>query len=355
MKISTDSIMLSKRHRVLWQIIYWIFASLTLLFVFSNSQYDFAIRVAVSIAISATSFGVSSFINYILIPKYLFGGKLFKFFYLLLFSVLFSVWINLLSLIFILWYTSSYFPGSSLPNTTDLMLLISGSFLIITFAAIIHFIKETYSKIIERNRAEQQKTETELKLQEAKLKLLQGQLHPHFLFNMLNNLYGLWIENSKSTPDVILKLSSLLDYMLYECDKDKVPLKNELQFINNYVELEKIRHDERLKVEVHIPENLDNHTISPLILFCFVENAFKHGANKTSGDSSIAINLKIKNELLEFDVQNSFVKNSESKTSNGVGLKNLKERLNLIYPESHKLELVSSNGIYSAILTLKLN
>lgn len=355
MKITTNSIILSKKHRALWQIIYWIFASLTLLFVFSNSQYDFKVRVAVSIAISVTSFGVSSFINYVLIPKYLFGGRLFKFFYLLLFSVLFSIWINLLSIIFILWYTASYFPGSSLPNTTDLMLLISGSFLMITFAAIIHFIKETYSKIIERNRAEQQKTETELKLQEAKLKLLQGQLHPHFLFNMLNNLYGLWIENSKSTPDVILKLSSLLDYMLYECDKDKVHLKSEVQFINNYIELERLRHDERLKVEFQIPEILDNHMIAPLILFCFVENAFKHGANKTSGESSIYIHLKLNNDLLEFDVQNSFIPKNETNSSNGVGLKNVKERLDLLYPERHKLELVESNGVYSSTLSLELS
>jgi LytS/YehU family sensor histidine kinase len=235
------------------------------------------------------------------------------------------------------------------------MLLISGSFLIITFAAIIHFIKETYTKLIERNRAEQQKTETELKLQEAKLKLLQGQLHPHFLFNMLNNLYGLWIENSKSTPDVILKLSSLLDYMLYECNKDKVPLKDEVQFINNYIELERLRHDDRLKVELQISEILDNHMIAPLILFCFVENAFKHGANKTSGESNIYIHLKFKNDLLEFDVQNSFVQSNMPKTSSGVGLKNVQERLNLLYPNEHNLQLVENNGVYRATLSLKLN
>lgn len=355
MKVSIDSIILSKRYRVLWQLTYWIFASLTLLFIFSNSQSDFTVRVAVSITISAISFGVSSFINYILIPKYLFEGRFFKFFYLLMFSVLFSIWINLLSIIFILWYTAYYFPGSSLPNRTDLMLLISGSFLIITFAAIIHFIKETYTKLIERNRAEQQKTETELKLQEAKLKLLQGQLHPHFLFNMLNNLYGLWMENSKSTPDVILKLSSLLDYMLYECDKDKVDLRNEIQFISNYIDLERIRHDNRLKLDLQIPAISNNYSIAPLILFCFVENAFKHGANKSSGESSVAIHLNINNDLLEFDVQNSFVQTNMQKTSSGVGLKNVQERLNLIYPNNHNLQLDDNNGVFRATLSLKLS
>lgn len=355
MKITDVNIILSNKHRISWQFIYWITAAALLLFVFSNRDFDFVIRVCVAGIVTLMSFAVSYIINYFLIPKFLFGGKILRFAYLLLFTVIFSVWTNIVSVILLIWYTSYRHPHTKLPSHNDLILLIFGSFIVIAFSAIVHFIKETYTKQIERNSVDQQKTETELKLQEAKLKLLQGQLHPHFLFNMLNNLYGLWIENSKSTPDVILKLSSLLDYMLYECDKDKVPLKEEVQFINNYIELERLRHDDRLNVQLQIPEVLDNFIIAPLILFCFVENAFKHGANKTIGESSIAINLKIINELLVFDVQNSFVQNSESKSSNGVGLKNLKERLDLIYPESHKLELVESKGIYSATLSLKLN
>jgi len=355
MKITDTNIMLANKHRVLWQFIYWITAVVLLLFVFSNRDFDFVIRVCVAGIVTLMSFGVSYIINYFLIPKFLFVGKILKFTYLLLFTIIFSVWTNIVSIILLIWYTSYYHPHTKLPSKNDLILLIFGSFIIIAFAAIIHFIKETYSKIIERNRAEQQKTETELKLQEAKLKLLQGQLHPHFLFNMLNNLYGLWIENSKSTPDVILKLSSLLDYMLYECDKEMVHLKSEVQFINNYIELERLRHDDRLKVELQIPEILNNHMIAPLILFCFVENAFKHGANKTSGESNIYIHLKLNNDLLEFDVLNSFIPKNEINLSNGVGLRNVKERLDLLYPESHKLELVESNGVYSATLSLELS
>lgn len=350
----SENIILSEKLRRLWQFLYWIFAAMLLLFVFSNSQYDFVVRVAVSVIITVISFGISTLINYYLIPRYLFGGKTLRFIYLLVFAVIFSVWINIISVIFIIWYTAYYYPLTALPNHTDLGLLISGSFLIIMFAAIIHFIKETYTKLIERNRAEQQKTETELKLQEAKLKLLQGQLHPHFLFNMLNNLYGLWMENSKSTPEVILKLSSLLDYMLYECDSEKVAMRNEIEFIKNYIDLEKLRHDSRLKVDFTIENSLDNLEIAPLLLFSFVENAFKHGANKTSGESSICIRLKVDDNSLDFEVENTFLVIDESKSRNGIGLKNVEERLNLLYNNQYTLNISTDNNIYRVSLQLRL-
>ncbi|HPD95046.1 MAG: histidine kinase [Bacteroidales bacterium] len=353
MKFVSENIILSDKYRSIWNILYWILAALLLLLIFSNSSYDFRIRITVTIILTVMSFGVSYFINYFLIPRYLFNGEIFKFLYLLLFSVIFSVWINIMAIIFIIWYTAYHYPLSSLPNKTDLILLVSGSFLIILFAAIVHFIKETYTKLIERNKAEQQKMETELKLKEAKLKLLQGQLHPHFLFNMLNNLYGLWMENSQTTPEIILKLSTLLDYMLYECDKEKVPLANEIQFIQNYIDLEKLRHDNRLSVKFDYPKITDNYNIAPLILFTFVENAFKHGANKSSGKSNIAITIIVKNEQLNFEIVNNF-DSEKSTATNGLGLKNVEERLNLLYGKKYMLKVENDNNEFRVLLHLDL-
>lgn len=223
------------------------------------------------------------------------------------------------------------------------------------FAAIIHLIKETYSKIIERNKAEQLKTETELKLKEAKLKLLQGQLHPHFLFNMLNNLYGLCIEKSSATPNVILQLSALLDYMLYECDKTKVPLINEVEFIQNYIELERLRHDERLNVSFEIDCIPNNVEIAPLLLFSFVENAFKHGVNKNTEGAFVYINLSVSKGVLNFSIRNSLPPFSHRKSNGGIGLKNVTDRLNLIYPNRYKLDIRIENNMFNVTFLVNLN
>jgi LytS/YehU family sensor histidine kinase len=304
-------------------------------------------------AVLVMSFGVSYVISNVLVPGYLFKGKFFKFFYLLLFTVVVSVWINhlvIMGIILIMLYRSN---AIQLPYRSDLILLISGSYLIIFFSTIVHFIKETYTRMLEKSSLEIQKSEAEMKFKDAKLKLLQGQLHPHFLFNMLNNIYGLWIENSKATPDVILKLSSLLDFMLYQCDKEKIQLEQEVNFIRNYVDLEVLRHDDRLKLHLDMPQGELQAEVSPLILFTFVENAFKHGANSMRTESFIDIRLTVSSSRLEFTVQNNHHSNANS--DSGMGLKNVKERLALLYPGKHALSVNDTNGVFSIILTLKLD
>ncbi|MDY6800085.1 MAG: histidine kinase [Bacteroidota bacterium] len=134
------------------------------------------------------------------------------------------------------------------PSRNDIVILVTGSYLFVIIAVVIHFIKESYRRLVEKNELAEQKKVTDLKFKEAKLKLLQAQIHPHFLFNMLNNLYGLVNESVDNSRDVIMKLSELLDYMLYECDKPKVRLNKEIRFINNYIELERIRHDEHFNL-----------------------------------------------------------------------------------------------------------
>ncbi len=353
----SESLLLSQKYRWLWHFIYWLLAGFLLFFVFSNRNYDLKIRGMVVVAITFMSIGLTFFINYYLITKFLFIGRYFLFLYFLVSAILVSIWINYLSIFYILWYTEINSPQLKLPGNQDVILLISGSYIIILFAAFIHFIKESYRRLIERDRISRQKTETEFKLKEAKLRLLQGQLHPHFLFNMLNNLYGLWMENSKTTPDIILKLSDLLDYMLYGCDKATVPLQNEMQFIRNYVDLEVLRHDNRLKPEINLPESCFEASIAPLILFSFVENAFKHGVNKNIGDSFVSISLSLYSQNLEFIVINNF-NTDESEIFNeskGVGFKNVEERLNLLYPGKHELTIEKENCVFKVILKIELD
>lgn len=342
----------SNRYRLVLQPLYWIIATLLLFFVFSNNQNDLSVRIMVVTVLTIMSFLLTKVINRYLIPRFLFEGKYFLFIYQLLLFIVVTIWINSMCVVLIIWHVASKSPESGFPDRTDLILLLSGSYIIILFATIIHFVQESFKRTLERNRISNLKTETELKLKDARLQLLQGQLHPHFLFNMLNNLYGLWIEKSDTTPEVILKLSSLLDYMLYRCDKEKVPLNEEIDFIRNYIELEIIRHDNRMQLDIELPNQAENTLISPLLLFSFVENAFKHGANKTSGESWIKIRLSFFEGQLHFEVKNSFDNPVNHTDNNGIGLKNVKERLELLYPEKHRLAIGNENSIFSVDLII---
>jgi sensor histidine kinase YesM len=341
------------KYSILWHVSYWLFASLILFVVFSTQRYNVNIRVGVVIVLVLMSYGLTQLINRFLVPNYLFKERLLLFSYLIFASFILSVWINTLCIMAILWYTASRFQGLLLPNKTDLLLLISGSYIIILFATIVHFVKETYTRQVERDRIARQKAEADLKLQEARLKLLSGQLHPHFLFNMLNNLYGLWMEKSETTPGVILKLSSLLDYTLYECNKEMVPLSSEVKFIENYLELESLRHDQRLKPNIDLVSYDKDLKIAPLVLFVFVENAFKHGVSKNSGESHIYIRLQTDDGAVRFQVSNNYTPNQSA--NSGLGLNNVRERLDLIYKNRYHLSVTDENGVFSISLSIEIN
>jgi LytS/YehU family sensor histidine kinase len=173
----------------------------------------------------------------------------------------------------------------------------------------------------------------------AELGFLKSQVHPHFLFNTLNNLYALTLIKSDKTPDIVLKLSGLLDYMIYKSNDDFVPLKKEMEILESYIELEKMRYNERLELKYEIEGEVDSHQIAPLILLPFIENSFKHGASNDRTRPNIKIHFKIEPEYLQLNVLNSVpgeIKKDES-VSEGIGLKNVSRRLELIYPNQHKL------------------
>jgi len=204
-----------------------------------------------------------------------------------------------------------------------------------------------------QRRIETAKLESDLKLREAELKLLKGQIQPHFLFNTLNNLYSLSLQNSDKTPEVIIKLSDLLNYIIYDCRSERVKIDDEIEFIKSFIDLEKIRHDDSLKVSISIEGDFSDKYIAPMILHTFIENSFKHGANKTIGISWIDIVLIITDKTLTFKVANS-KSNDSGVEAIGIGISNTKKRLMLLYPDRHKLEINETASIYSVFLELQL-
>lgn len=185
----------------------------------------------------------------------------------------------------------------------------------------------------------------------SELKTLKAQLNPHFLFNTLNNIYVLSLENSPKTPKSIEKLSKILDHVLYRCNTKYVSLTSEIELLENYIELEKLRYDDRLEI------NFNNHIeqdgeIAPLILLSLVENAFKHGAGEDSGSPKIEIDLYNTSTQFKFVISNTVATKSEQIKRTPIGLENIKKQLNLIYPNRFELLIDNSQKVFT--VTVKL-
>lgn len=189
---------------------------------------------------------------------------------------------------------------------------------------------------------------------EMELQFLKAQSNPHFLFNTLNNIYGLARKNSDKTADVVLRLSSMLRYMLYETANEAIAIEKEIQIINDYIELEKLRYTARLKVIFN--HSIDNYKekIAPLILLPFVENAFKHGAGESRFESYIDIHLTLKDKQLFYEIKNSKEATVADEDDDKIGLRNIKRQLELIYP-THQLTIDHNATAFIVKLHINLN
>lgn len=217
-----------------------------------------------------------------------------------------------------------------------------------------YFILSIRTVLMNWFKAEQEKLSVTNKQLLAEIQLMKIKLHPHFLFNTLNNLYVMATFNNAKAADYILKLSELYRIMLYECNKEFYPLREELQLIENYIELEKIRYDEKLKLEITFPAQIpENIKIPPLLFFTFVENAFKHGCRNDVGHPFIRLKLELNEKEIIFEANNSIPDNNR-KTSEygGIGLENTKQRLELIYKNKYNFLCESNSYSYNVKLDI---
>ena len=197
---------------------------------------------------------------------------------------------------------------------------------------------------------EQWKWIQELKKEKSKteLALLKTQINPHFFFNTLNNLYALTVKNSPQAPEVVLKLSDMMRYTIYDGEKEKVKISEEIEYLNNYIELHKIRY--KKSVQITFNHNIDTtYDVPPLLYIILLENAFKHGIETLTEKAFIHIDLYEDAGFIYFDIENNFDA-SEINNSKGIGLQNLKRRLSLLYNQQHELNISSTNNIYKTQL-----
>lgn len=188
----------------------------------------------------------------------------------------------------------------------------------------------------------------------AELQQLKAQIHPHFLFNTLNSIYSLAIRNDERTADTIVKLAEFMRYIISDAHRDKVPLLTEVNYIANYIDLQKARLRDAVQIEYQLEGDGSRLQITPLLLFSFIENAFKYGVSPEE-DSLIVIQLTIQENQLRLFVANNKVEINQLEKSTTVGLQNARERLRLLYPDAHKLAIEDMPLYYHITLTLTLS
>lgn len=356
-RISIHNFFSSISGRLLLHLLFWLAATIFLLFFFGHFTFNYRYTFLFVCLLMPVAVGTTYLINYLLIPRYLLRKRYRRFFTYLLFTAILSVWAEMLVMVGALIQLADYRYSDMAPLTTNIFFLITGLYFLVFLSTSINLLRHWYRSQQNLSALRQQRLEAELKLREAELQLLKGQIHPHFLFNTLNNLYGLALEKSDQMPDAILRLSGLLEALLYRSYQQEVSLKSELKLIEDYVSLEKLRFEERLKADMRTEGPLENYLIAPFLLFPFIENVFKHGFAGSTEGLQLKLEISIQEDLLNFTVTNSVAPSaaSPSPVAGGTGLKNVRKRLALLYPQQHRLHTrLQDNGFYFAELQIRL-
>lgn len=303
-------------------------------------------RIVFVVAVQIIGAVLISYINYfIFLPKFLFRKKIGVF--ILVFVVTFSI-IVFSRLEVERYFTERFFGEHDyLYRSRFVVQLIFSNLSIVIFVSLLRFAADWLDLQTTRKEIEKEKLTAELNF-------LKAQVNPHFLFNTLNNLYYLAYSKSDNTAEVIEKLSRMMRYMIYDSNYPQVQLTKEIEYMQNYISLEKLRLSDNVKINFLIEGVIDTVRITPLILITFLENAFKHGVTSTSKESWIEVSLVSKPGALHFVVSNSKSGSTNSEEKSGIGLQNVKRRLDLSYPGKYKLEMSDQANEYRINLSLDL-
>jgi len=337
--------------RISYHILFWL--AIIILFAISEWGHGQSIKDAVVFELLYLPTRIIAvYVNwFILIPRFLYKNNFG--FYLFLLILLFIITAIIHRYFVLYWGYPMFFPqwidGKPL-NPLNFFRLVQCVMLIATTVAFTTGFK-LYSDWFK------QRNETEILKQEktnAELKFLKSQTNPHFLFNTLNSIYGLALENSNKTPSLILKLSDILSYTLYESNTEEIALNKELMLVENIIALEKERYEKRVDIDYKVEGNAEGVKIPPLILLPFIENSFKHGLKDEIKKGWIKIHIKVVGNILSFEIKNSISKLGKEHNGGGLGLQNVSRRLDLIYGANKELSINKTDSAFIVNLTIKL-
>ncbi|MBN3518435.1 histidine kinase [Algoriphagus lutimaris] len=294
--------------------------------------------------------GMVNVFSFYLIPKYLFRQRYFWFSLYTFYSIVISIFLIALSSFYgFLFINSVESLGTEFTLTKNLYLIIVAVYIVVLVTSLFAAYRESYKLHLKNQELQYTILNGELQLKQEELSYLKMQIQPHFLFNTLNTIYGSAIAKSPETPELILKLSNLLDYILYQTQKTLVPLQDEIDHLKDYLALEKLRHGDKLRIISNFPEETNNLMIAPMLFLPLLENSFKHGKG-----AFVEIRIETQENKVAFSVKNSFDDSVTKRTltSSGIGLQNIKKRLKLLYPDSHSFNIKKSDGYF--VVELKL-
>ena len=286
---------------------------------------------------------------YFLLPKFLFKKKIVSYiFFFIIGLIIFYIVRTELIFVFI---NENVWPESQTPQRAYAFNHILVVFLIgIYDVGLATTIKLTTDWIINRKRIETLQ-ETQLKTE---LQFLKAQIQPHFFFNTLNNLYALTLEKSKQAPEVVLKLSEIMEYILYDAKEPRIRLLNEINYIQNYIDLEKLRYGDKVEVQINMQGELEMLSVPPLLFLPFIENCFKHGTVENN-KLNVVIDFEVTNEnILNFRVVNNYNLFTQVKKNHGIGNKNVLRRLELLYKDNFTLNIKTEKQNYIVDLKIQL-
>ncbi|WP_372757510.1 sensor histidine kinase [Mariniflexile sp.] len=341
---------ISTRHHIIFWLVY--FAVTVIRWGGIHNDYLYSLKTTL---IGFPIEMILAYLNiYVLMPAFAFKKKYVRYITLILSAIFIMVIVKFYLTYYLI--NNNVWPEGPMPTNkltfTYVIDMMIGELYMITFVTAIKitldFLKE-HKRVADLEKAQ---LETELLF-------LKTQISPHFFFNTLNNIYSLAVENSKKTPKIILKLSELMRYLLYDTANKRQSLENEILCIQNYIDLERIRHNDELEINMYISGDIQDKEIAPILLLTFIENAFKHGAHKNIGEVKIDINLAIKKDFLYFTISNPMPLKTERDErfdrSSGIGLENVKKRLALGYNKNdYKLTIKNNKNKFVVKLKIKV-
>lgn len=344
------------KNRILSHILFWVAYILLYGIVYGSYNEEYEKEIVVQLIYFPPRILLTYFTLYYLLPQFLLKEKLMAFTVAFILSTMVSGVLQR----FITFYIEypMYYPGFQEAYPLWLSIKIIKNMIsvypVVFMALAIKLLKYWYIDQKDKQNLVSEKLEAELKF-------LKTQIHPHFLFNTLNNLYALTLKKDDQAPEMVLKLSELINYMLYECNADKVPLEKEINFSKNYIEIEKMRHDNNLEVNMSVSGPINEVKIAPMIILPFLENSFKHGVNEALEKSWISFQVSVEKGPMtdKFILK---VENTKSETQNllkngggeGIGLVNVRRRLDLLYKNNYILSTHDDEGFYLVILEVNL-
>ncbi len=332
--------------RIVYHTLFWAVMLITLI-VLDSSDQGLGFKVIREI-VNMLFYSIVVYFNlFYLIPNYLTEKKFLLYCILLMLSVVLITPIK----IFVLYLLYTYLPASQQQLITDQNWFFLASFLIVGGSTVFKIISDWV-------RYQRDRKELQTQTMQSELKFLKSQINPHFLFNTLNNLYALTLKKSDKAPEIVIKLSEMMRYMLYECNEKRVLLSKEVHYIRNYLDLERLRQGKNVDISFQVQGKVNSQKIAPLMFIPFLENSFKHGLNNLISQGFVNICLDVEDQQVNLYIENSkpeTLPQQSHKRSGGIGLVNVRRRLNLLYPNQYELTIKDNPKTYGVELNIQLN